>query len=237
MQDLIVVMPVYNEEGCIQGVIQSWRLVLSRLGIKFQICILDDGSTDQTAKILEDFKKYPEIQIVHKKNSGHGPTILLGYRNAIKFAEWIFQCDSDDQMTADSFVDFWRHREDYDAVFGIRRNREQNLMRKFISSGSRWAVRLLFGRKIQDVNIPYRLMRSSVLEKIIALIPDDTFAPNVLISGMLSQKEYRIFEIPVDHYHRKTGQTSLTNLKAWGLAFKSLAQVIHFRLGFSRRLV
>lgn len=80
--ELVVVMLVYNEEGCIQQVMDSWHDELSRLGIDFTLLILNDGSRDRTAEKLEKYANDRRVKVCQKANSGHGPTVSLGYRLA-----------------------------------------------------------------------------------------------------------------------------------------------------------
>lgn len=226
MLDLAVVIPVFNEEECIIEVIKSWLSELSDLGIKFQIIILNDGSYDGTQEALKAFHYDNRIEVINKTNSGHGPTILLGYQRSVKIADWIFQCDSDDEMKPDSFKTLWENRAKFDALLGIRIERSQNIGRKFISACSRVVVHLLFGTGISDVNTPYRLLRSTVLEQIVDQIPADTFAPNVIISGVLCKSGLRTYEHPVFHENRKTGRVSIVKWKIWKSAAKSFWQTL-----------
>ena len=226
----MLVMPVYNEEACIEAVVASWRDQLSEMQLDFALLILNDGSKDGTARALEAFRNDPRVRVVNKANSGHGPTILQGYRVAVEEAEWVFQCDSDDEMKPDAFPKLWKRREKYDALFGSRALRQQEPARRLLSAGSRAVVRLFFGRGVRDVNTPYRLMRAKVLKPIVLAIPDDTFAPNILISGVLSSRRARIHNTPVPHEGRKTGEMSLTSAKVWKVAVKSLRQTLSFRM-------
>ncbi|PQV64366.1 Glycosyl transferase family 2 [Abditibacterium utsteinense] len=228
--DLMLVMPVYNEEACIEGVVASWRDKLSEMQLDFALLILNDGSKDQTARALECFQNDARIRVINKANSGHGPTILQGYRIAVEAADWVFQCDSDDEMKPESFPKLWAKREKYDALFGTRALREQEPARRLLSAGSRAVVRLFFGRGVRDVNTPYRLMRSKVFRPIVLAIPDDTFAPNILISGVLSKRRARIHNALVPHENRKTGEVSLTSAKVWKVAAKSLRQTLSFKM-------
>ena len=227
--DLVVVMPVYNEEECIVPVVASWRDELGALKIDFRIIVLNDGSKDDTRRALETFADDERIEIINKSNSGHGPTILLGYQKAIELADWIFQCDSDDEMPPDAFAAFWKRRDKYDALFAVRSGREQPLGRKIISAASRITVRILFGRGVKDVNVPYRLMRSEILRKVIAQIPDDTFAPNVMIAGAMARAKLRIINIRVPYRDRRTGTVSILKWKLWKVAFKSFWQTLRCR--------
>lgn len=227
-RELILVMPVYNEAECIARVLNDWRAQLDALAIDFEILALNDGSKDDTAQVLAAFDDDARISVINKANSGHGPTILKGYREAAARANWVFQCDSDDEMKPDDFSRLWEKREKYDALMGIRAHREQSGGRKFLSGGSRIVIKLLFGRGVRDVNVPYRLMRSSVLAPMLQKIPDDTFAPNLLISGMLARGKFRLLNLPVPHENRKTGEVSLRSWKVYSVALRSLRQTLIF---------
>ena len=227
--DLAVVMPVYNEEACIADVVKSWHSVLSRLNITFRVIILNDGSSDGTTAALGIFTDDPTIDVINKSNSGHGPTILLGYQKALALANWVFQCDSDDEMKAEYFPSLWEKRGQFDALFGVRKDRSANLSRKIITNCSRITVRVLFGGGVTDVNTPYRLIRANILRQIVNQIPADTFAPNVIISGALSKAGSRIHEQPVPHHNRKTGEVSIVKWRLWKAAVKSLWQTLYCR--------
>ena len=140
----------------------------------------------------------------------------------------VFQIDSDDEMSHIYFEAFWNNRQKYSALFGNRIGRQQNIGRSIISKVSRVAVRLFFGRGVTDVNVPYRLMRSSVLSKIVGKIPSDTFAPNILISGVISVSGLPILNVPVPHESRKSGASSIVKSRLWKAAVLSLVQTIRF---------
>lgn len=234
-RELSLLMPVYNEEECIVEVVKSWYEELSRLKIDFVMIVLNDGSRDNTASRLTEFHGNDRIKVIDKQNSGHGPTILVGYHMAVDEAEWVFQVDSDDEMKARDFHKLWSQRNTYDALFGYRVGRRQPASRKIISIASRVVVRLLFGKGIVDVNTPYRLIKSIILKKIIAQIPGDTFAPNVIISGTLASSGLSIFNCPVTHEHRKTGTVSIVNWKLWKAACRSFRQTIGCRPRLNRK--
>ena len=229
-RELIVVMPVYNEAECIGAVIEDWRAALEKLNINFEIIALNDGSTDATRDVLLHFENDPRVSVINKANSGHGPTILQGYRDAAARADWVFQVDSDDEMKPRAFPNFWKRRDRYDAIFGVRVAREQDSARRFLSAGSRATIKFLYGRGVRDVNVPYRLMRAQVLAPIVAAIPDETFAPNILISGVLGRNRRRVLNLPVTHENRVTGTGSLTNSKVWKVAARALGQTLRFRM-------
>jgi glycosyltransferase involved in cell wall biosynthesis len=229
MNDVTVVMPVYNEEACINEVIADWKAALDRLQLSYNLLILNDGSRDNTAGELAMHHGDPAVTVINKENSGHGPTILTGYHLAVDNANWVFQVDSDNEIQAEHFQKLWNERHGYDAVFGIRSAREQALPRRIISAFSRMAVNLCYGRGVQDVNCPFRLMRATTLKKALPHIPADTFAPNVAISGLFVLTRRAVKNIAVPHSNRQTGEVSIKKWKLFKAAMKSLLQTIRIR--------
>lgn len=224
--DLAVVIPAYNEEACIVHVVDSWLRTLTELGVSFEITVLDDGSCDGTAQALAVFETEDGVRLVSKPNSGHGPTILEGYAHAVTVANWVFQCDGDNEVSANQFPVLWEIRDSYDGIFGIRTQRAQSIGRLLISAASRLAVALAYGKGVADVNVPYRLMRSNVLAAILPKIPADTFAPNLVIAGAFASMHARIGNVPVTHRNRATGTVSITSWRLWKAAFRALGQLI-----------
>lgn len=226
---LALVMPVYNEEEIIVHVVQSWRDEFDRLGIAFLMIVLNDGSTDGTQTQLETFHADARIRVVNKPNSGHGPTILTGYRQAVDVAAWVFQTDSDNEMRPVHFGSLWQRREDYDGLFGIRQGRTAGMGRRAITAVSKGTVALRFGRGVVDVNVPYRLMRSEILRPIVQRIPEATFAPNVIISGEFNRSGARIANVPVPYEGRTTGTVSIVKWRLWKAAMRSFWQTLTYR--------
>lgn len=229
MLELKIIIPVYNEEGAISVVIQDWTQTLSALNIDFQIHAFNDGSKDQTLEILNQLsKENKRLVVVDKPNSGHGPTILKGYKENLD-AQWLFQIDSDNELKANEFEKFWKARNDYDFLIGKRIERNSPLPRIITTGISKLVVGFFYGNRVKDVNAPFRLMRSSKFHDDILKIPDDTFAPNLIISGIANIRRLRIKQFDVLHHNRETGEVSIKKWKLFKAAFKSLIQTIVFR--------
>ena len=230
---LAIVMPVYNEEAIIGIVLEKWTNTLNALKIDYQIHPYNDGSKDSSLIQMKQVAERHQGRIVphDKPNSNHGPTILLGYKEAVANGfDWIFQIDSDNEMGPENFEQLWKQRSDYGFLVGYRDGRVQALPRKIVSAISRITIKLFYGKSIWDVNTPYRLMRSSAFASIYDKIPNNTFAPNVIISGMVARKHLRFLEIPVQQQDRTTGEVSLKKWKLLKAAIKSFWQTIKFSM-------
>lgn len=229
MENLAVIMPVYNEEDAIETVINKWCSELDKLGINYKIFAYNDGSKDNTADFLKKIADdKSNVVVINKKNSGHGSSILKGYKDNAPNFTWLFQIDSDNEMEPESFPQLWGKRLDYDFLIGIRDGRSQNFSRKIISFISRLCVRIFYGAGPWDVNCPYRLMRAEKFIDLFNNLPENTFAPNIIISGIVAKKKLKFFECYVSCAQRQTGEVSIKQLKLLKAAIKSFWQTIIF---------
>lgn len=232
LSELIVIMPVYNEVEMIGTVAREWLAVLDQLNMPYRLHIANDGSTDRTQEVLEQLS-HPSLEISHARNRGHGPTILRAYRVAAGRAAWIFQTDSDGELPASAFPEFWKKRHQADLIIGSRTQRQAPFSRRLITGSLRVLLLCLYGRGIRDANCPYRLMRSEAFRPLFDQLPEDTFAPNILISGYSIRRKRRILELPVPHQPRQSGECSIQKLGLLKAALRSARQTVAFR--FRRR--
>ena len=109
MEKLYIVIPAYNEEMNITSVAREWHTVVETISEDSKLVIIDDGSKDSTYQVLTELsKELPQLEVITKKNSGHGATVLYGYRYALEQnADYIFQTDSDGQTLPEEFYGFW----------------------------------------------------------------------------------------------------------------------------------
>ena len=206
LKDVAVVIPVFNEEKLIGECIDEWLNVLDSVNLNYEILIIDDGSSDATISIVERYGDNQNIQAIIKQNEGHGPTILAGYKRAVGIAEWVFQADSDNEISPNQFSALWSRRQGQDAVIAWRQG--------------------LFRCHLRDVNIPFRLFRSETLTILLEKIPSDTFAPNIALSGALSLMNFQVEECPVVFNERIVGESSLSNLGALRKGGRALLELI-----------
>jgi dolichol-phosphate mannosyltransferase len=211
---LWVIMPVYNEQESVEHVIHEWLPVLrNSTGGNFTFCVLNDGSKDNTLKILRQMEKNePELKVIDKKNSGHGQTCIEGYREALaNNAEWIFQIDSDGQCDPRFFGEFWVRRNNHPLIYGQRKSRDDGYLRTIMSKIVSLVVWISSGAFVKDANVPYRLMRRETLEAIVNHVPRDFKLANILLSA-LHQRKFGIHWVPIHFRNRFGGQPSVKTL-------------------------
>jgi glycosyltransferase involved in cell wall biosynthesis len=223
--ELSVVVPVFNEEAAIGGVLRAWAAQLDRLGVSYELRVYDDGSDDQTPELLAGLgARLPRLCTFRHPNRGHGPTILRGYREAA--GDWVFQADGDGEIPASAFSALWERRRDYDFLLGHRHGRHSPVHRRIVSLGSRLAVRTLFGSGLSDVNSPFRLVRGAALRDLLRFLPDGLFAPNVALAGLAVRRGLRLCEIPVPHIDRVGDRGSLASWQIWRGAARTLLETM-----------
>lgn len=233
-QNIIVVIPVYNESSCIEKVALEWKSALQFQKVDFEILFVNDGSTDNTKEILEKVcAENREFSLINQENGGHGNALMTGYHAALaKDPEYIFQVDSDDQFLPSDFSKLWKMRESAPFILGIRSKRNDPLHRIVISRFLKYSLFVFFGTWVYDANIPYRLIQTSFLRSLLHCIPTGVFAPNVFLSILASKYVGSLPQCPVTHVERKTGTVSIVR---WGL-IKACLRTFSELIKFSRVL-
>jgi len=214
--ELAVVMPAYNEEANIETVVDEWVRELRRLGIAFVLLAINDGSTDGTGATLQRLaERYPGVVTpVEKRNAGYGQALRTGYFLAVERGlAWTLQIDSDGQCDPRFFSAFWNGREEADAIFGLRRTRDDGFSRTLISAACRIATRAVCGVDLRDANVPYRLMRTRVLEPALGRIPDDFDMQNVALTLALKRDPSLRWKYVAIHFRKRTGGVGHFNFK------------------------
>ena len=211
MDKLYLVIPAYKEEATIAEVVEEWYPMVVMAGPESRLLIIDDGSRDSTWEVLKKAKENrPQMIIKHKANSGHGPTILKGYRYAVgQGADYVFQTDSDGQTRANEFPEFWRCRRHYDMVLGKRNHRQDGLFRIVVTNVLKAVVFICFHIWVGDANTPFRLMEGESLKKELSYVPKDFFLTNVLLSVAYTKHKRNIRYIPITFRPRQGGINSI----------------------------
>lgn len=225
--DVVVVMPAYNEAECIEPVVREWIETVGNL------IVVNDGSKDHTGAVLDKLaEELPALRVIHQKNAGHGAALLHGYRVALDADyRWIFQTDSDGQFLAKDFTVLWTQRDGSPFLLGRRAARNDHPLRVWLSGVHANVVRALFGVRLADSNVPYRLMRADLLRRYLDKIPQEAFAPNVMLSILAARDGHSLGFHAVSHRERTTGVVSIRGWKTAKVGWLVFRQMLGFRKG------
>lgn len=195
------------------------------------LLLVDDGSKDDTLRIIQDCAKdNPSIIPLTKQNGGHGSAVLFGYNYALSHgADYVFQTDSDGQTLPEEFPAFWELRHEYDAIFGCRPNRKDGISRKFIEFVLTKILRVIFGVKVPDANCPFRLMNAKILRKYLQRIPENFNIPNVILTTYFAYFHEKITFRAITFRKRQGGSNSINMRKILSMGIKAVKDFLRFR--------
>jgi glycosyltransferase involved in cell wall biosynthesis len=225
---LYIIIPAYNESENIIRVIEGWYPVVEKHngdGMS-RLVVIDDGSTDNTYDILREIANArPLMEVIPRENHGHGPTVLFGYRYALKKgADYIFQTDSDGQTVPSEFSPFWRRREKYDMLVGLRKNREDGKGRVFLAKVLRQIIFSVFGVRCPDANTPFRLMKAGPLAKCLNAIPENAELSNALLTVKYEKSGCAVRYLPITFRSRQGGTDALNRSRRFAIIRRSLGE-------------
>lgn len=210
--ELAIVMPVYNEQASVRKVVTEWFYEIENWTEKFVFLCIDDGSKDKSLKILQRLQAQlgDRIRIISRENRGHGQSCVEGYRwSCQREIPWIFQIDSDGQCDPQYFFRFWRLRENYDVIYGVRTRRDDG-WRRVIAS---WVLKVVLlttqGVWCPDANVPYRLMKCATLSKEVEKIPLTFFLANIALAVLLKKSAVPHGYVPIGFRERYGGEPSV----------------------------
>jgi dolichol-phosphate mannosyltransferase len=226
---LSVVMPAYNEEGAIAEAtaeVREW--VLDKIPGS-ELVVVNDGSRDRTGAILDGLAAGDaRIRVIHKANGGHGPALRTGIDAAQ--GDRLFLIDSDRQIPLSAFQPLWDAVESgRDAAFGIRTHRQDPTLRLWLTRVIRYVLPILFGARITDANVPFKLLRRPVWEGARPLLPPDTLAPSLFLAVYAASRHYDEAYIPVPHRERQTGTVSIRRWRLIKFCARAFGQLVTFR--------
>ncbi len=224
MDKLYIVMPAYNEAANVRTVVSTWYPIVEKIGAECRLVIVDDGSKDDTYKILTELAaQYPQFIPLTKSNSGHGATCLYAYRYAIENqVDYVFQTDSDGQTLPEEFWLFWDEREKYDFLIGARKGRQDGWGRIMVTKVLKLVVWFVFGKVVADANTPFRLMKAEYLRSFLQKIPEDFFLANVMLSVLAVSEKLRIKWIPITFRPRQGGVNSINFRRIMKIGIKAV---------------
>lgn len=228
---LSVFFPAYNEAENLTSLIDQSVSIFPQFSQKLEFIIVNDGSTDNTEKIISQLKqKYKQHQIRlvnHPKNLGYGESLKTGIKSSQY--EWIFYSDADLQFDFNNLADFIPHIDKYDVIIGYRQKRSEGFKRSFNASLFKFYIDLLFRLHVKDIDCAFKLFRAKHL-KSLTLHSGSAFTSSEILY-LLKKKHLKFKQIPVAHYPRRYGNPTGANFKVIIKAcYEALATYLKIKL-------
>jgi glycosyltransferase involved in cell wall biosynthesis len=209
---LSVFFPAYNDSGTIASMVIRTVKAASELTPDFEIIVVDDGSADGTAEIADELARtYPQVRAVHHPtNRDYGAALQTGFRSAAK--ELVFYTDGDAQYDPAELALLWAAMTpECDVVNGYKISRADPLHRIVIGRAYHHIVSVLFGLTLKDVDCDFRLMRTSIFERI--NLEKTSGIICVEMMKKIQDAGFHVVEVPVHHYHRAFGKSQFFNVR------------------------
>ena len=204
--ELSLVFPMWNEQDNVEALLRSALELGSQLPGPFEIVVVDDGSRDDSRRLVARLEgEHPEIRLVtHPSNRGYGAALRSGLRAAR--GHWVFFSDADLQFDLNELHQLLGHTETFDIVAGVRSPRRDPWGRRLLAASWGLLVRTLFDLPVRDIDCAFKLFRREVIDAIpIASI--GAFV-NTEILVRARHAGFRIHQVPVSHRPRQKGRQS-----------------------------
>lgn len=220
---LSVIVPVYNEAKTIKQILEKIHSVT----VDKEIIVVNDGSVDETGRILKDIR-YDNLKVIHHiTNRGKGGAILTGLSNAA--GEFVIIQDADLEYDPNDYLKLIEAiKEDkVDFVLGVRFLRGYHGL--FIHRlGNRFLTgffNLIFGSRLNDYATCYKLAKISTWKEL--NLKATGFDIEIEIVSKALKNHLRIVEVPVSYYPRSYAEGKKIR---WLDGLQAIINILKYRL-------
>lgn len=215
-----VVLPAFNEEENLGQTLLELHDYLQKAFPSFEVIVVDDGSSDGTARVAEEWtRRDARYRLIrHGSNRGYGAALRSGF--AAARGELVFFMDSDGQFDIRDLDRFLPHIGEYDGVIGYRMRRRDHLGRRINAFGWNLISRALLGLPFRDVDCAFKLYHRRVLEAV--RIESSGAMINAEMLAKIRSRGFRLKEVGVNHYPRRAGTPTGGNPRVIARAFREL---------------
>src|SRR5262245_44792343 len=200
--DFSVVLPCYNEEGCVAELTAEVEQVLGALGRPSEVLLVDDASTDRTLEVMrQQQRKFDNVRVLrHVLNCGQSAASATGFRSAR--GEIVIIMDGDGQNDPGDIPRLLAALDGVDAVCGVRARRHDSWLRRVSSRIGNGYRNLITGDKVRDSGCALRAIRAHALRELPVFNGMHRFLPT-----LLRYQGFRVVEVEVSHRPRRSGQS------------------------------
>lgn len=210
--ELSIFFPFWNEEQNLESVVRKAIPVAEKVSEKWEIIMVDDGSSDKTLEIAKRLAKEDErlIAVAHDKNRGYGAALKTGFTTA-KYNLVVFN-DGDGQFDLGEIDKFLEKIDRCDLVIGYRKKRLDNPFRHILMNLLKIWDFVFFGFRFKDIDCGFKLFTKVALSKIMPFDSEGAMITTEILARAKKAK-LKILEVEVNHYPRIYGDQSGGNLR------------------------
>lgn len=205
---LSIVLPAYNEDANVARAVREAAAAGAALVADYEVVVVDDGSRDRTAAVLEEVGRElgPRLVVVrHPSNRGYGAALRSGF--AATRGELVFYTDSDNQFDLTELRDFLPLMAGCDAALGYRLDRKDPWTRRAASAFFNRLSSVAFGMSVRDLNCSFKLFRGDLL-RALPLEAEDFFIDTEMVARM-HRGGWRTVQRGVRHFPRTAGRSTV----------------------------
>jgi len=198
-----IILPIHNEEGCLADMMARILKTMSDLGNNFEVLCVDDGSTDSSWEIINEFhQKNASVKgIQFLRNFGHQAAIHAGIKNCS--GDYVAILDADGQDPPEILPDMFKKcAEGYDVVCAVRKNRKENLLKRIA-----YKYFYIFYKRIVPFTVPLNSGDFGVFNKDVAQFLKSLSEKTPFIRGLRSWYGGKQFDFAYDRQRRLAGST------------------------------
>jgi len=213
LPELSIFFPFWNEQANINVVIEKALEVAPKVSQKYEIIIIDDGSSDKTLIKAEELaKKYPVIKVVaHKVNRGYGAALRSGFEHSSY--NYVVFTDGDLQFDFSEVDRFIERIDKADMVIGYRtKRRDKKLFKRLLLMNmlKLWDF-ILFRFSVKDIDCGFKMFKKEALEKIGPFHSEGAMITTEILAKATKRK-LKIVQVGVTHYPREHGEQTGANV-------------------------
>ena len=205
---LSIIIPVYNEEKTIIEILKKIKKNSSNIS-KYEIIVINDGSTDNTKKLLEDNKDLYNKLLINENNKGKGFSVKKGIINS-SGTHIIFQ-DADLEYDPSDYIKFEKIFKEFDAdgVIGSRfiyanYTRSHNILNKIGNTILTLVFNILYNTTFTDIYSCYFAFKKSLIDA--NLLETGGFEQHAEILCKVIKKGNKFYEVPISYNGRNASE-------------------------------
>lgn len=205
-QSISVFFPCYNDESSIKTLAEDAFSVLKQLTNRYEVLVINDGSTDGSGIVLKQLqKKYKKLRVIsHKQNLGYGAALRSAFIAAK--GDLIFYTDGDGQYDVNELPRLLSAMVgDINFVNGIKILRNDPIYRVIIGNIYSFFARLLFRLPILDVDCDFRLIKKSLVRRLQLESNSGAICIELVKKAQLNGGKFQ--QVPVHHNERRFGRS------------------------------